>query len=133
MLLSDTLSRLIQPGSAREISGLEINIAQVLKVEPNRLESLHEVTKADCTLATLTDLIITGWPKSIQDLLEYLHLYWCFRDELAILDTIAMKGSRVVIPKSMTPGTLSHLHDAHQGHTSKLRRARCSVLAKDTR
>ena len=49
VLLADTLSRLIEPGSAREIPGLDINIAQVLKVEPTRLESLQEETKADST------------------------------------------------------------------------------------
>ena len=127
VLLADTLSRLIQPGSAREIPGLDINIAQVLKVEPTRLEFLQEETKADSTWAALTDLIITGWPDSMQNLPEHVHPYWCFRDELTILDGIVMKGSRVVIPKSMRPGTLSRLHDAHQGITSTLQRARRTV------
>lgn len=35
-----------------------------------------------------------------------------------------MKGNRVVIPSSMRPGTLNCLHDAHQGLTSTLQRAR---------
>lgn len=99
VLLADILSRLIQPGSVREIPGLDINIAQVLKVEPTRLESLQEETKADSTLAVLTDLNTTCWPDSMQDLPEHLHPYWCFRDELTILDGIVMKGSRIVIPK----------------------------------
>ena len=38
-----------------------------------------------------------------------------------------MKGSRVVIPESMRPGTLTRLHDAHQGLTSTLQRARRTV------
>ena len=127
VLLADTLSRLVQPGTAKEIPGLDINIAQVLKVEPTRLESLQEETKADPTLASLTDLIITGWPDSMQDLPDNLHPYWCFRDELTILDGLVMKGSRVVIPASMRPGTLTRLHDAHQGLTSTLQRARRTV------
>ena len=60
VLLADTLSSLVEQGSAREIPGLDISIAQVLKVEPTRLESLQEDTKADPTLAELTDLILTG-------------------------------------------------------------------------
>ena len=127
MCCSLTLSRLIEPGSAREIPGLDINIAQVLKVEPTRLESLQEETKADSTLAELTDLIITGWPNSMQDLPEHLHPYWCFQDQLTILNRLVMKGNRVVIPTSMKPGTLNHLHDAHQGLTSTLQRARRTV------
>ena len=127
VLLADTLSRLVQPGTAKEIPGLDINIAQVMKVEPTRLESLQEETKADSTLASLTDFIITGWPDSMQDLPDNLHPYWCFRDELTILDGLVMKGSRVVIPASMRSGTLARLHDAHQGLTSTLQRARRTV------
>ena len=127
VLLADTLSRLVQPGTAKEIPGLDINIAQVLKVEPTRLESLQEKTKADSTLASLTELIITGWPETMQDLPDNLYSYWCFQYELTILDGLVMKGSIVVIPASMRPGTLTHLHDAHQGLTSTLQRARRTV------
>ena len=68
VLLADTLSCLVEQGSAREIPGLDVSIAQVLKVKPTRLESLQEETKADSTLAELTDLIITGWSNSMQDI-----------------------------------------------------------------
>ena len=127
VLLADTLSCLVEQGSARKIPGLDISTAQVLKVEPTQLESLQEDTKADPTLAELTDLILTGWPNSMQDIPEHLHPYWCFRDELTILDGLIMKGNRVVIPTSMRPATLSHLHDAHQGLTSMLQHARRTV------
>ena len=55
-----TLSRLVEQGNAREIPGLNVSIAQVLKVEPTRLESLQE----DKKLAELKDLILTDWPDS---------------------------------------------------------------------
>ena len=42
VLLADTLSWLVQPGTAKAIPGLDINIAQVLKVEPTRLESPYK-------------------------------------------------------------------------------------------
>ena len=96
-------------------------------MEPTRLESLQEDTKADPTLAELTDLILTGWPNSMQDIPQHLHPYWCFRDELTILDGLIMKGNRVVIPTSMRSATLNRLHDAHQGLTSMLQRARRTV------
>ena len=38
-----------------------------------------------------------------------------------------MKGNRVVIPTSMRSATLNRLHDAHQGLTSMLQRARRTV------
>ena len=125
VLLADTLSRLIETRSPKEIPGLDVNIAQVLK--PTRLESLREETKDDSTLAELTDFIITGWPDSMQDLPQHLHPYWCFRDELTILDGLVMKGNRVIIPTGMRLATLNRLHDAHQGLTSTLQRARRTV------
>ena len=127
VLLADTLSRLVQLGTAEEIPGLDINIAQVLKAEPTRLESLQEETKADSTMASLTELIITGWPDSMQDLRDNRHPYWCFQDKLTIPDGLVKKGGRVVIPASMRPGTLTCLHDAHQNLTSTLQRARRTV------
>ena len=127
VLLANTLSRLVEQGSAREILVLDVSIAQVLKVKPTRLKSLPEDIKADPTLAELTDLILTVWPSCMQDIPEHLHPYWCFRDELTILDGLIMKGNRVVIPTSMRPATLNRLHHAHQVLTSMLQRARRTV------
>ena len=127
VLLADTLSRLVEQGSTREIPGLDVSIAQVLKMEPTRLESLQEDTKAGPTLAELTDPILTGWHNSMQDIPEHLHTYWCFRDELTILEGLIMNGNRVVIPTSMRSATLNRLYDAHQGLTSMLPRARRTV------
>ena len=69
VLLADTLSRLVKPNETTKATpGLDISIAQVLKVEPTRLESLQEETKVDPALAELSDFIITGWPDSMQEL-----------------------------------------------------------------
>ena len=61
LLLTDTLSRLFQPGTTKEIPALDISTAQVLKVELTRLESLQEEAKAY--------FIITGWPDSMQEMI----------------------------------------------------------------
>ena len=127
VLFADTLSRLVDPSKAKEIPGLDISIAQVIKVEPARPVSLQEETKTDRTLVELSNLITTGWPESMQDLPQHLHPYWCFRDELTILDGLVIKGNRVIISTSIRPNTLSRLHDAHQGITSTLQQARRTV------
>ena len=63
----------------------------------------------------------------MQDLTESAQAYWCFRDELALMDGLVMKGSRVIIPSSMRADTLKRLHDGHQGVSAILQRARRSV------
>lgn len=127
VLLADTLSRLIDADGAEPVPGLDVNIAQVIKVEPTLLDSLREETKADPTLSDLKDRIMGGWPDSMQDLPDRLHPFWCFRDELTMLDGLVMKGNRIVIPAKLRPRTLERLHDAHQGLTSTLQRARRTV------
>ena len=127
VLLADTLSRLVQPGSHPAIPGLDVTIAEVLKVRPTHLESLRAETHADPTLSKLRQHVVSGWPESMQDLSQDLHPYWCFRDELVILDGLLMKGNRVVVPSALRTETLTRLHDGHQGLTATLQRARRSV------
>ena len=40
---------------------------------------------------------------------------WSFRDEVAIIDRIVMKGRRVIIPASLWKRTLDQLHVNHIG------------------
>ena len=75
VLFADTLSRLVDPNKAKEIPGLDISIAQVIKVEPAQLVSLQEETKTNRTLVELSNLITTGWPESMQGLPQHLRPY----------------------------------------------------------
>ena len=88
VLLADTLSRLVRPGTSQTIPDLDIHIAQVLSIRPTHLESLQVETKADPTLAQMFGYINNEWPSHIHHLPEAVRPYWCFRDELAILDGI---------------------------------------------
>lgn len=128
VLVADTLSRLILPGKDKAVPGLDVTIAQVLSVNPSRLESLQEETKSDPILCQLQDLIKYGWAESMQDLPIDLHPFWCYRDELVMLDGLVMKNNRILIPTSMREGTLARLHEGHHGQSSMLRRARRTVF-----
>ena len=127
VLLADTLSRLIQPGTHPPIPGLDVTIAEVLRIRPTHLESLRAETQLDPTLSKLRQHILGGWPESMQDLSEDLRPYWCFRDELVMLDGLLMKGNRVLVPSVLRTETLARLHDGHQGLTGTLQRARRTV------
>ena len=128
VLVADTLSRLIQSGVDKTIPGLDVTIAQVLSVNLSRLESLQEDTKSDPILSQLQDFIRSGWPESMQDLPMDLHAFWCYRDELVMLDGLVMKSNRILVPTSMREGTLERLHEGHHGQSSMLRRARRTVF-----
>ena len=85
---------------------------------------MQEETTADPCLQTLKTLIQSVWPESMQDLPNEVKPYWCFKDELGIIDCLIMKGIRVIIPSSMRSESLTRLHDGHQGTSSTLQRAR---------
>ena len=108
---ADTLSRLVKPGSDQTIPDLDVSVAQVLKIRPTHPESLQTQTKSDPDLLLLADYIISGWPESIHQLPETARPYWCFRDELAVLDGLTMKANRVVVPSTLR----KELHEGHQG------------------
>ena len=125
--LADTLSRLLPKGRDKPISGLDISIAQVIQIKQTRLATLQDETKEDPVLKKLSELIMTGWPESMQDLSEDLKPYWCHRNELAIHDRLLLKGNRIIIPSSARMDHLSRLHDGHQGLSSTLQRARKTI------
>ena len=41
--------------------------------------------------------------------------YWSFRDEVVVIDWIAMKDRRIIIPTSLQKSELHHLHVNHMG------------------
>ena len=127
VLVSDTLSRLIKEDTAPAVPGLDVHIAQILKIRANRLQTIQTETKNDPELSQLIKFILQGWPKSMQDVPVDLHPYWSLRDELAVIDGVVLKGQRVIIPTSLREDTLKRLHDAHQGLSSTLHRARQTV------
>ena len=94
---------------------------------PTHLKSLQEETTTDPVLTPLLEHIIHGWQDCMQDLKDALQSYWCYRDELAILDATIMKGSHIVVTSILRTETLAHLHDDHQGLTATLQRARFTV------
>ena len=67
VLFADTLSRLVDPKKAKQISGLHIRWNELVLV------SRQEETKTDPTLLELSNLINTGWSDSICR--TYLNIY----------------------------------------------------------
>ena len=60
-------------------------------------------------------LIITGWPSTKDKLHTYLKPYWSYRDELAVIDGVALKGRCIVIPTCLKQQVLDQLHLNHMG------------------
>ncbi len=88
---------------------------------------VKETTNSDPTMRELLDLIEEGFPDS-SILPPSLRPYHRFREDLFIVDGVALYRGRVVIPPTLREKVLDILHSAHQGVTSMLARVESSIF-----
>ena len=51
----------------------------------------------DQHLQCLKAYIIQGWPESRDRIPQDLRAYWTFREDMAVIDRVVMKGSHIVV------------------------------------
>ena len=128
--LADALSR-ISPCPGDTIEGLNVSVHELqlhLNASPTRIDQIKEETAKDEVLPSLRAVITQGWPDTRSKCPPHLHAYWNYRDELTVADGIILKGTRILIPKSLQPAVLQQLHYAHQGAEKCKLRAKGSVF-----
>ena len=133
MHLSDALSRLTSHSNnskAKMIPGLEISVHDVdvfTDISALSLAKIRKATEADPDLNTLKQYINAGFPENKADCLESLRGYLNFREELAIIDGLILKG-HCVIPSSLHDEALKLLHKSHMSIVKTKNRARTSFF-----
>ena len=65
------------------------------------MAQIQQASTQDDHLQCLKSFIITGWPSTKDELHADLKPYWLYRDELAVIDGIVLKGRHIVIPNSL--------------------------------
>ena len=76
---------------------------------------IQHASTQDDQFQQLKKLIIEGWPDTKDELHANIRPYWPYRDELAEIDGIILKGRCVVIPYSLRQQVLAQLHTSHMG------------------
>ena len=96
---------------------LWVDIIQTTTDMPKCLSmtELQQASSQDNHLQKLIHFIITGWPYSKDKISEELKSYWSYRDELAVIDGIMLKGMCIIIPNSLRQQVLNQLHINHMG------------------
>ena len=116
-------------GKDQPIKGMEVQIAAI-QTATDMLECLsmteqQQASSWDDHLQKLKN-IIAGWPDSKDEINAELKLYWAYRDELAVLDGIILKGRCIIIPNSLRQQVLNQLHTNHMGiEKTKLLACKC--------
>ena len=80
--------------------------------------SVAEIQQASAQnnrLQNLKNLIIAQWPDTKDVLHADLKAYWSYRDELAVIDGVILKGKHIIIPTNLRHKILEQLHTNHIG------------------
>ena len=78
-------------------------------------EEIQQTSSQDVHLQQLKTFIIAGWPHTKDELHTDIRPYWPYRDELAVIDGVILKGRHIIIPDSLKQQVLSQLHINHMG------------------
>ena len=118
MHLHDALSRLTSHNNskAKFIPGLDITVHDVqvfTEISSLSVKKIKHVTENDPDLKTLKQYIQDGFPANRSDCIELVQGYFGFREELAIVNGMIVKGHRVVIPSQLCDEALKLLHSSH--------------------
>ena len=138
LYVADTLSRAPvadYPSAAnakQEYEVFRLEIAE-MNIEPNRVTSetmqqIKQETGKDSVLASLCDVVASGWPAERKETPEHLRQYWSFRDEISVYDGVVYRLHQVIVPSPLREEMLQEIHKAHQGADSSIRRARESLF-----
>ena len=113
---ADTLSRLPY-GEAVESAAVPvdwINIIKFLSWLPLTHKEIRHATETDPAMATVSEYILAGWPRSAVRDPDLIH-FSRRKDELSMQDGCLMWGTRVIIPPALRKGVIEELHADHAG------------------
>ena len=97
--------------------GMQVNMIQTVTDMPEcvSMAEIQQASSLNNHLQQLKGTIISGWSDSRDKLHMDLQPYWSYRDQMAVIDGIILKGKHIIIPSSLKEQVLSQLHTNHMG------------------
>ena len=99
-------------GKDKPIKGMEIQVDMIQTMtdmpECVSMAEIQQASSLDNHLQQLKGIIISGWPDSRDELHMNLQPYWSYRDDLAVIDGVILKGKCFIIPSSLKEQVLSY-------------------------
>ena len=106
-------------GKDKPIKDMDIRIEAIQSVtdilECMSMSQIQQASTQDEHLQHLKCFIFTGWPSTNDKLHTDLKPYWSYKDKLAIIDGVMLKGRCIVIPTSLKQQVLEQLHTNDMG------------------
>ncbi|XP_064477798.1 uncharacterized protein K02A2.6-like [Ornithodoros turicata] len=82
---------------------------------PIEKQELQQESTKDLELQQVSSLIEEGWPERKSAVSDELKPFWNVRNELSLVDSMLMRGERIIPPKVLRHQLLELAHEAHQG------------------
>ena len=106
-------------GKDKPIKDMDVRIEAIQSVtdipECMSMSQIQQASAQDDHLQCLKSFIITGWPSPKDELHTELKPYWSYKDVLAVIDRVMLKGRCIVIPTCLNQQVLEQLHTNHMG------------------
>ena len=120
-----------------EEDGIQLPIVAVnlitssVPVSSSEIEMIHGETARDPTLNLLRHYIHVGWPADRRMLLQEIHTFWNYREDLSMENGLVTKGARLMIPSTLRSKVLEQIHEGHLGIEKCMLKVRDCILAWD--
>ena len=79
-----------------------------------KTEEIREVILEDKHLSALAELFFQSWLYTKAEIQNKLQLYWSFRNKIVIIDRIAIKERRIIIPTALKGKAIKQLYINHR-------------------
>lgn len=122
--IADPLSRLSRPADIEEFDpDSDVYIRNVIEHTAVDIDEVEVASANDPEMQALRECVGKGVWNYANDLLKPYH---AFRAELGTVGDLIVRGSKLVIPKSLRQRLLELGHEGHPGRTKMQQRLRCS-------
>ena len=134
MYTSDALSRLLKPFTKPdcctvpedEMNAFVETVMDSLPASDKKLKEIIEAQEEDEVCKKVKQYCLEGWPDKHM-VPDAVKSYWRERGELTVVQSLIMKGTRILIPSCMRLNILDKIHEGHLGITKCRERAKQSV------
>ena len=120
LITADALSRapILNPSQddeqCKEVKAYVNLVCRNLPASDERIKEIKQLQEKDQVCQQLTVYCQDGWPGKAH-IPDSVKPYLPVSGEIAVLDGLLMRGSRIIIPSPLRPDILEKLHTGHQG------------------
>lgn len=133
LIVADTLSRsplastCVETDTHTDVACYVASVMEGIPASTSKMEEIRAATPTDTELQSVMKLIKRGWPEHTSKVPIDVRAYVQVKSELSEYNGLVIRGSRIVVPRSMRGEILLKIHEGHQGLT-KCRERACSSV-----